>query len=153
MLNRTFNRQSLVLNSTGPESEMDITLVDGHPAAGQVKDLAVTVSYLDRGTDRFFLTFPLASGATQQYAVAKTGTNLWQRAAFVVPNVRLENRLAGVHGAALIVISNDDDSQKEFIHEVYADIAEPAATPTPAETATPRPTRHHDPTAPRSQAR
>ena len=86
MLNRTFNRQSLVLSSTGPESEMDITLVDGHPAVGQVKDLAVTVSYLDRGTDRFFLTFPLASGTTQQYTIKKTGTNLWQRATFSVPS-------------------------------------------------------------------
>ena len=154
MLNRTFNRQSLVLNSTGPESEMDITLVDGHPAAGQVKDLAVTVSYLDRGTDRFFLTLPLASGATQQYAVAKTGTNLWQRAAFVVPNVMLENRLAGVHGAAFIVISNDDDPQKEFLHEVYADISEPAATPTPTKTITSTPTRTATPsTTPTADAR
>ena len=141
MLNRTFNRQSLVLSSTGPESEMDITLVDGHPATGQVKDLAVTVSYLDRGTDRFFLTFPLASGATRQYAIAKTGTNLWRRAAFVVPNAMLDNRLTGVHGAAFIVISNDNDPQKEFLHEVYADISEPAATPTPTKTITSTPTR------------
>ena len=66
MLNRTFNRQALVLASTGPEREMDIVLADGHPAAGQVQDLAVTVSYLDRGTDQFFLTLPLATGGTQQ---------------------------------------------------------------------------------------
>ncbi len=147
MLNRTFNRQSLVLSSTGPESEMDIVLVDGHPATGQVKDLAVTVSYLDRGTDRFYLTFPLATGATRQYIVTKTGTNLWQRASFAVPSVKLENRLAGARGPAFIVITNDNNPQQEFLHEVYADISEPAATPTPTRTATATPSRTHTPTA------
>jgi YVTN family beta-propeller protein len=140
MINRTFNHQALVLDSTGPNREMDIALVGGHPAAGQVKDLAITVSYLDQGADRFFLTFPLASGKAQQYTITKTGTNLWQRATFSVPNVVLANRLASGRGAAFIVISNDDDSQKEYLHEVYADISEPIATPTPTKTVTPRPT-------------
>ena len=138
MINRTFNRQALVLDSTGPNREMDIALVGGHPAAGQVKDLAITVSYLDRGADRFFLTFPLVSGKAQQYTITKTDTNLWQRATFSVPNVVLANRLASGRGAAFIVISNDDDPQKEYLHEVYADISEPIATPTPTKTVTPR---------------
>ena len=156
MLNRTFNRQALVLSNTGDRSIMAIVLDHNHPDYGTMKDLVVTVSYLDRGTDQFFMSFPAASGNTRQYAFTKTGTNLWQRTSFTVPNAVLENRPEGKRGSAFIVITNDANLEKEYLHEVFVDISEPAgippliatstATPTPSATATATPTRTASPT-------
>ena len=143
MLNRSFNRQALMLTNAAGQDELAIVLEAGHPAYNRARDLTVTISYLDRGTDRFFVAFPGADGRVKQYTVQKTGSNNWQRATFVMPNIRLQNSLAGAAGAAFILITDDDSAQPEYLHELYADLAGPssaAETPIPAIGTSPPPT-------------
>ncbi len=150
MLNRTFNRQALVLNNAAGQDKLAIVLDAQHPAYSQARDLTVTISYLDRGTDRFFVAFPGADGRAKQYTVQKTGSNNWQRATFVMPNIRLQNSLAGAAGAAFVLITDDDGAQPEYLHEFYADLAvstSAAETPIPVIGTIPPPTETSSPTA------
>lgn len=133
MLNRTFNRQALALAGAAGQDELAVAFDARHPDYGKERDLTVTVSYLDRGTDRFFVAFPGADGSAKQYTIQKAGSNNWQRTTFVMPNIRLENRLSGARGAAFILITDDAAAQTEYLHELYADLSSPAAvTVTPA---------------------
>ncbi|MBC7261063.1 MAG: hypothetical protein H5T63_03535, partial [Chloroflexi bacterium] len=99
----------------------------------------VTVTYLDRGTDQWRLTYDSFSGPREAGRVTKTNTNAWKKATFVLSDARFgngytDNGMGGGIGSSAADLTIDClDSGDEYIHmvEIRRICDGPSPTPTP----------------------
>jgi len=115
---------------------------DGYLAAQGM----ITITYFNHNFDSWRLEYKDSSGATQTRMVNKTNTNTWQKASFMINDIRLNNDFAG--NDFRIYNMGDGD---EYIHMVeFARVGgilptptrtlTPSATATSSATGTPSPT-------------
>ncbi|MBC7257980.1 MAG: DNRLRE domain-containing protein [Chloroflexi bacterium] len=105
--------------------------------------VTVTVTYFDRGTDRWELFYDSTTGQRSGGSVSKTNSLTWKKATFVLPNARFANGLDG--GSDFYIDGRSDgDEYIHFVDVTKSGSAGPTSTPTPTPvpgTATPTPTR------------
>ncbi|MGQ9493536.1 MAG: hypothetical protein ACUVR2_07215 [Anaerolineae bacterium] len=100
----------------------------------------VTVTYLDKGTDQWKLTYDSSSGRKDAGVMSKTNTNTWKKAIFVLTDARFgngytDNGMGGGIGSSGSDLTIDClDSGDEYIHMVeirrVGGQVEPTLTPT-----------------------
>ncbi|GAB4406595.1 MAG: hypothetical protein Kow00123_19270 [Anaerolineales bacterium] len=107
------------------------------------RTVTVTVTYFDRGTDRWDLFYDSTTGERLGGSVYKTNSLTWKKATFVLPNARFANSLAG--GSDFYIDGRSDgDEYIHFVDVTKSGSAGPTNTPTPTPaqaTATHTPTR------------
>ena len=93
--------------------------------------VTVTVTYFDKGTDRWELVYDSTTGSRSGGTVIKQNSLTWKKASFVLPNARFANGLAG--GSDFYLDSRGDGD--EYIH--FVDVTKSGGSPEPTPTATP----------------
>lgn len=103
----------------------------------------VTVTYLDKGTDSWKLTYDSFSGPKDAGTVQKTNTNTWRKATFVLTDARFgngytDNGMGGGNGSPASDLTIDClDSGDEYIHMVEIKRIDSGTTPSPTPTTVP----------------
>ena len=92
--------------------------------------VTVTVTYFDRGTDRWDLFYDSTSGERLGGSVYKTNSLTWKKATFVLANARFANGLTG--GSDFYIDGRSDgDEYIHFVDVTKSGSAGPTSTPTP----------------------
>lgn len=111
---------------------------DGYIYGGPT-EATITVTYFDKGTDRWALRYDATSGfkdATPDGSasawVQKTNSNTWKTATFHVTDGRFQNYMSGGHDFRIDCLNDGN----EWIHMVKLTKGTSAVTPTPTRTPT-----------------
>lgn len=143
MLNRILNRQARQIGASGT---MGLALSPAWTYFGSSHDVALTVRYLDTGTDDVTVDVATAGGAAS-HTIDRQNTRVWREEAWTVSGAQLGNGIA-VSGRGNAFIRLTNGTTPLYLHEVSFTVQqETAPTPTPTRTLTPSPTPTRTPTA------
>jgi hypothetical protein len=105
-------------------------VVNGNPNRDP---FVLEVTYLDRGTDRWRLTYDSFTGEKEAFVIQKTNTDTWKKKTVTLTDARFGNGLgpSGANCDLKIDCMNDGD---EYIHMVEIKKTGSGPTPTPTQT-------------------